>query len=69
MIAVTGENSLVINNVSLDDAGAYICQASNAVGRTTLTIHLQIVGQCGDFEMMSCLFGGHDVIQFAYFHL
>lgn len=46
LISVTGENSLLISNVTLDDAGAYHCQADNDVGSATLNVHLQIVGQC-----------------------
>lgn len=44
-VVVNGEGFLTINNVTLEDAGSYECQAVNAVGSARLHNLLQIVGK------------------------
>lgn len=43
--AVNGEGTLTINNITLEDAGAYECNAVNSAGTAKLNVHLQIVGE------------------------
>lgn len=42
---MSSNGKLTITNVTLEDAGAYECQAVNSVGSAYINIILQIVGE------------------------